>query len=106
MATKALSANPVVVTSADTFTTTTDKVRLRGFFWDCSSGAAADTVVVQDNPGDGTNSNLWSATQLATVVPSFSIIYPGGGLQARGLKITPPTHGTLYVYLVDEHGGG
>lgn len=103
MATQALGRNPIRVASGDTFTATTDKVRLRAIFWDCSGATAADTAVVQDNPTDGRAAQaVWSATQLATLVPSFYVAFSGKGLAVNGLQITAPTHGVLYVYLVDS----
>src|SRR6266403_599317 len=98
MAVIALKFNPVVVTAADTFLTTTDKVRLAGVFWECSGAVAGDTVQLKDFAGN----LLWEVTQIAATLPAYQILWPKG-LLANGLQITPPTHGTLFVYLLDSY---
>lgn len=99
MPAKTLSANPIVVTSADTFTTTTDKVRITGIYWDPGTSAANDDVVAVAH-ADGTL--IWSATLDTTDLGERSL-HLAGFIQANGLAITPPTHGTLYVYHADSY---
>lgn len=95
-----LSSNPIVVTSGDTFTATTDKVRIRAFYWETGgAAAAADTVKVTD----GADKLLWESTLRADDLGDKHLVLPSKGLHANGLKVaTPPTHGTLFIYLVDS----
>lgn len=95
------ATNPIVVTSADTFTAVaaTVAVRIIGFYWDGgASGANGDTVLVTD----GDDKKIWSAT-LKTGELGERSLELGRVIQTKGLKITAPTHGTLYVYLADSY---
>jgi hypothetical protein len=102
MAAKTLTGNPIVVGSGDTFATVTAaeaRVRISGFYWATgNAGADADTVVVAHADG----SVIWAPVLDATDVGDRSLEL-GRLLEAKGLAITPPTHGTLYVYLADSY---
>jgi hypothetical protein len=102
MAAKTLTGNPIVVIGGgtDTFTTTQDRVKIHGFYWETGANAAvADTVKITH--GDGT-SIIWESTLIVGNLGDHSLMF-NKALQANGLVITPPTHGTLFVYLADSY---
>lgn len=102
MAAKTLTGNPIVITSSDTFATVPApeaRIKLVGFYWDCgAAGADGNNVVVAH--ADGTP--IWSATLRTGDVGERSLEL-GKCIEAKGLAITPPDVGTLYVYLADSY---
>lgn len=102
MAAKTLSTNPLVITSADTWATvplSEAKVKITGFYWDPgTAGADGDDVVVAHANGD----RIWSAT-LRTGDLGERSFSASAMIEAKGLAITPPDHGTLYIYLADSY---
>lgn len=103
MAAKTFSnGNPIVVTSADTFATvplSEAKVKITGIYWETgSAAAAADTTKVTH--ADGTL--IWESTLIASQLGDRSLT--SVHIEAKGLAIVAPTHGTLFVYLMDSYG--
>lgn len=102
MAAKTLTGNPIVISSADTFATvpaSEAKVKIQALYWATGASAAtADTVVVAHASGDV----IWAPVLLTDYLYDRQMEFPFC-IEAKGLAITPPTHGILYVYLADGY---